>query len=514
MVFSSLTNRIRHSNFRYFIWPIRSYEISKFAPMALLLFFILLNQNLVRGIKDGFIVTLVGTQVISYIKLWVEMPIGLLFVYAYTKLCNIFTTEQVFRMMLLIFMSFFAIFAFIIFPNIHFFHPNPETVRYYTELYPHFKWFVIMWGDWSLVIFYVLGEMWPILILSVFFWQLANKITKTAEASRFYIFFNFFGQTNLLVSGIVIAYLTSGNHILMSLFDLSNSANEAILKSMTLIILISGMIIFLLHLYVEKHYVETIKGIYFKNKRTDILKLSFRESAKMIFRSRYLALICILMISYSTTINLLEGLWMSRIKALYPHTNDFMYYMANVAFWTGVATLIMAFIGNTIIRLFGWFWAAIITPLVTLIVGILFFLGVIYEEFLPIMFGGLIAYTPLYLVSVLGGLQNILSKGAKYSLFDSTKEMTYIPLDKEMKAKGKAAVDVIGAKLGKSIGAFTQFTCFTIFPFATHEDIAGFLMLLFIIISTIWIISVNNLYNHYNKALKIYEEQNIDAMIT
>ena len=60
------------------------------------------------------------------------------------------------------------------------------------------------------------------------------------------------------------------------------------------------------------------------------------------------------------------------------------------------------------------------------------------------------------LAVVFGTAQNIMSKSAKYSLFDPTKEMAYIPLDQESKVKGKAAIDVVGARLGKSGGSLVQ----------------------------------------------------------
>jgi ATP/ADP translocase len=47
-------------------------------------------------------------------------------------------------------------------------------------------------------------------------------------------------------------------------------------------------------------------------------------------------------------------------------------------------------------------------------------------------------------------------QATKYAIFDPTKEMSYIPLDKDSKSTGKAAIDVLGARLGKSAGAFSQ----------------------------------------------------------
>lgn len=492
---------LRHSNLRLAIWPIRSYELRKFLPIAILMLFILLTQNLVRNIKDGIVVMHIGTEVLSYIKLWGEMPIGVIFVIIYTKLCNIMTTEQIFRLVVSIFLGFFVLFAFVIYPNQDFFHPSKELVDYYVALFPHFKWFIRMWGQWSLVLYYIAGELWTVIVFFLFFWQLANKIVKTEEAKKFYIFFGLFGQTNLLISGLLIVYITKANNIFVTLFGGANSST-IVLQSMTSLILLFGIISLMLHRFIEVRFIWTMKNIIFKNQRTDVLKLDLVQSAKMVFTSRYLALICVLMVSYSTSISLIEGLWMSRSKALYPNIVDFMSYQGNVLFGTGCATFFFIFIGNYVIRNFGWFWGAVLTPLMTFLAGGLFFVFVLSENYLHHILPFVSHVAPLAIIVFVGSMQNILSKGVKYSLFDATKEMVYIPLDDEMKAKGKAAVDVLGTKLGKSIGAFIQMVSFTIFPACNHEDIAGFLLSLFVVTCILWIFGVRMLSNDYKAFLE------------
>ena len=50
----------------------------------------------------------------------------------------------------------------------------------------------------------------------------------------------------------------------------------------------------------------------------------------------------------------------------------------------------------------------------------------------------------------------IFGKGAKFSMFKPAEEMVYIGLDEESRTKGKAAIDVVGAQSGKSLGSVLQ----------------------------------------------------------
>lgn len=499
--------KVRNSNFRHLMWPIRSSELKKFLPMAFLLFSVLLNYNIVRGLKDSLIMTMVGPEVISFIKLWAEMPAGLIFVIIYAKMCNRISTERAFRYIVSFFLAFFMLFAFVLFPMRETFHPDPAIIEHYISILPNFKWFIVIWGKWSFVLFYVMVELWPVIVCSLLFWQLANKITKTEEATRFYSFFSLFGQANLLISGSVIVYFASESHFLINFFTGITDEAEITMKSLMIIVGVSGVFSLLLHYFIEKKVMEEDKDLKIQGHKT--LSLGIIESAKIIITSKYLWLICVLMICYATAVNLIEGLWFSKARALYPAMPDFMQYQGKVLFWTGIFTLLCALCGSTIIRRFGWFWGAVITPMMTLLAGGAFFIFAELQDHLESIFMAFTTVSSLGIIVFIGGVQNVLGKGTKYSLFDATKEMVYIPLNSELKTKGKAAVDVVGTKIGKSLGAFMQFMTFTIFPGSSYDDIIIFLMIVFVAICICWILGVASLSRHYRRILEVQEPQNV-----
>jgi AAA family ATP:ADP antiporter len=220
-------------------------------------------------------------------------------------------------------------------------------------------------------------------------------------------------------------------------------------------------------------------------------KLSLSESLKYILRSKYLGFIALLVICYGVSINLVEVMWKDQAGLLYPSKDAFSSFMGGLQIYTGIASVIFMLVGANVLRRCSWFVGAMVTPMATLITGLIFFMFIIFMENLEPIVSSIGGITVLGVVTTVGLIQSVLSKSIKYSLFDSTKEMSYIPLDDELKSKGKAAVDVIGGRAGKSGGALIQYLLLNVvFIGSTLVELAPVIAVIFIIILVAWLAAV------------------------
>jgi ATP:ADP antiporter, AAA family len=184
-------------------------------------------------------------------------------------------------------------------------------------------------------------------------------------------------------------------------------------------------------------------------------KLGLADSAKYLAQSKYIRNLATIVIAYGMAINIVEVTWKANLRKAFPDPNAYSAFMGNFSSCTGLVTLFMMLLGRTIFRRFGWGVASLVTPVVLGVTGVGFFCLTLFSTQLAPYIAAL-GTTPLLAAVFIGAAQNILSKSAKYSLFDPAKEMAYIPLDDEQRSKGKAAVDVIGNPMGKSGGSFIQ----------------------------------------------------------
>ena len=175
--------------------------------------------------------------------------------------------------------------------------------------------------------------------------------------------------------------------------------------------------------------------------------MSMVESAKFLASSQYLRLIAALVLGYGLSINFTEIMWKSLVKKQYPNPLEYQRFMGNFSSAVGLATCIVIFFGVHVIRLLGWRVGAMATPSIMALLAAPFFGCILI---------GLDSPARLQVAVIVGTIQSLLSKTSKYALFDPTTQMAYIPLDAESKVKGKAAIDVLGSRIGKSGGSLIQ----------------------------------------------------------
>lgn len=499
------TTQPEFGKWRSFFWPIHGYELKKVLPMLLMFFFILFNYTVLRDTKDTLVVTSGGAEVIPFLKFWGVLPMAVVFMLLYSKLANILSKPALFYTTVAPFILFFGLFALVLYPNRELLHPSAFADAMQAKLPDGFHGFISIFRYWTFSAFYVMSELWGSVALSLLFWGFANDITKVNESKRFYALFALGANFSLILAGMVVRALSN---IRTKLPDTIADPWQVSLNLLMLVVVISGFLIMGLYWWINKN-VLTDPRFYDPNQKAKMKKekpkMSLKESFMFLLRSKYLGCIALLVISYGVSINLIEVTWKSQLKLAYPDPNDYNSFMGMFSAFTGIATIFMIlFISSNVIRRLGWTFAALVTPAILLITGAAFFGFIIFRDSLTGVVG-LIGSTPLMAAVIIGMIQNIASKSSKYSMFDPTKEMAYIPLDQESKVKGKAAIDVVGARLGKSGGSLMQQgLILALGSIAAMTPYIG--VILFLIIS-VWMIAARSLGRQFAVANEAREQE-------
>ncbi|QEK37833.1 NTP/NDP exchange transporter [Candidatus Cytomitobacter indipagum] len=483
-------------------FPIQAKEIKKYLPTAMMMFIILFNYNIVRILKDSFIIGDAGAEVVNFLKPFVVLPASLLFVIFYSKMSNSFSEKNVFYVSVLPFIAFNIIFTHILYPNVSWLHPSAETIAGLKASYPKLRSIFPVYGLWTYSLYYTFSELWGTVAMNLLFWQFVNRIVSTDEAKRFYPSFGLVGNIGftlgsvLLLKTVTVATKDTGAFAK----QFTNVMNIVILLSFALVVLYWAINKFVLSDPSMLPCEEKVK----KKKKA---KPSLSESFKIVFSSKYLGLIMLLIFSYNAMINLVEVTWKSQVKA-YTSVADkeiskanYTAFVARTNIYTGLVSIALFVAANYLLSRFKWIISASITPIIMVSTSVLFFLFTVFPSIATPM-TAFFSSTPLFMAVVFGAIQNVASKSTKYSLFDPTKEMTYIPLDKELKSKGKAAVDIAGSRISKSFGSALQGVLLTVFGFSTQLQIAPYLMIFVISIGILWFIAVKLLAKEYASALQ------------
>lgn len=500
------------------LWPIHVHELTVFLPLFVLKFCVSFNYTILTATKDTLVVTAAGggAEVIPVLKGGVVLIIAFIAMLFYSKLSNKLSRTNLFYAVLFTFAAFFMLYGFVLFPYREVLSPNKSADWILSIVGESHKHWVSVYRDWMNSLFFVLAELWGGLMISVLFWGFANQITNVKDAARFYALYTAGGQVGTVCAGVVIYHYANSNAG-------NFTTNIAILMS---IVLFACLVIATVYWWTN-HYVVHRPGFRLNIPNQNELKtrpsLSLKESLLFIMRSPYLGLIAMMVIGYGISINMVEVSWKALLKLQFPTASDYQAYMGIVQTILGVVSLFVAvFVSGNIIRSYGWYASAQLTPIILGLTSLLFFItyfifpnyasnqSTLWHFNIPLLnfdIAGFtwhittktIIFTPLALLVLFGTIHNIACKTMKYCLFDTTKEMAYIPLDQEAKIKGKAAVDLVGARFGKSGASWTQLALIDCIGAGSMLDVLPLLFPCVAFIVIFWLFAVRGLNKRFTQ---------------
>jgi len=389
--------------------------------MALLCFLICINYHILRNLKDSLMLThdLAGAEAIPFLKTWVLIPGTVVLVSCLIWLSNRIRFSNLFFFSLAFFSGFFCFYLFLLHPFDEWITPHAAIDRIQMYFPAGWRGFLALLRYWPDSLFYVMAESWAVIIWYILFTGFANELMTSSEAKQTYPWIILSGNISAIFAGLAISGLTHAEW-------------EVTVTRLTFFICIVAALAALV--------------FYFMNQGASVrlsspFEMSFGQSIRALFSSRYLLNLALIVFGFNLVINLTEVIWKDQVLMAYPDPSDYCAIMGRVTVLIGIASALTTLLITRISAdRFHWTICAVMTPLVTMGTALLFFVPII----LPLQL------IPAAAIVLLGCAHIIFSRSTRYTLFDLAKELALIPLPSDQKFKAKSHIDGIGSRLGKA----------------------------------------------------------------
>jgi AAA family ATP:ADP antiporter len=296
----------------------------------------------------------------------------------------------------------------------------------------------------------MLVSLWGPIMMTVMFWQISNEIMSIKEAKKTYILLDMFTGLGLILGGFISPYFFNAETLMpLDPEALTTSVNYSII-----FFFISFLaILALYHILSKKIKTKQKLDVSLKAESvTNVAPLSFLKSLIDIFKSPYIWPIVAIMFSNDLTAQLLNLSWKSKMGLYFSGSRgEYNQMIGTLAMTIGYLSICFLPIGYIILARCRWLTAAFIPPILTLFMGLLFFSIILYTDSMdpatPFM-GTTLSKVIIWIGYVSGRSQMFLG------LFYATLLIAYIPLNENLKTKGRAIVELILAGGIKSLAMF------------------------------------------------------------
>ena len=374
-----------------------------------------ISYTILRSARNALVVADLGggARSIPWFELCGTMPGAILMTFCLTYLLNRHSIRRVFFIVIAVFTIFFLTFAIGVYPLL----TSPVLGSFVPKV--------------ASMTFFVMAELWKIALLTVLFWGLVNQYVPIEKAKTFYAPLMLGGSMGTILAGPMITLCTK------NLGNASWSESLALLMgTLALISVVTGWLFHKLW-----NYFSSLPRIQ-KEKKEEI---SLWSSIQACLKSRYLLLLGWVTIADYIAYALGEVVFFDLLKTKFPNPKDYCAFMGKLSVWNGVLTAFSALVITPyLLSKCRWVVASLVTPICLLVTEGAFFFA-LWNPALA---------SQLELLVILGSIFFCFVRAAKYTLFDTSKEISFVLLPPLQKMQGKLVVDGMCARVGRGSGSF------------------------------------------------------------
>lgn len=366
-----------------------------------------------------------GAGSIPWFELCGTMPGAVLMTLCLTYLLNRHSIRRVFFTVLTTFVTFFLVFSIIIYPLL------PYSKAFFNN--PAIATAVPIFASMT---FFVMAELWKIALLTVLFWGLVNQYVPLDSAKRYYAPLMLGGAVGGILAGPIISFCTADtiSH---------RSWTESLSLLMWALTLISLMVAWLFSLLWKEFSGNEQQASAKIEKKKETL--SVWSSVLICCKSRYLLLLAWVTIADYIAYALGEIIFLDLLKQKFPDPRAYCDFMGKLSVWNNILTAFSALVITPyLLKRCRWVVASLVTPVCLLLTEGAFFFSLWH----PSLAGR------LELIVILGSIFFCVVRAAKSTLFDTSKEISFVLLPPLEKMQGKLVVDGMCARLGRGSGSF------------------------------------------------------------
>ncbi len=430
------------------ILPIKKEELSTFIPLFIVMSCIVFNTKILKILKDTIVVTTpeMGAELIPFLKTWLLIPISLALICIVVRLMRMMSFINVYLIATAFFLLFYLVYVFLVRPIQSDLTPH-LLINYLDAILPYYLQKAVRIIEfWPTCLFYVICDIWPIILLSMLFWKFTSEVISHEQGKRFFPIFS------IDLGGILMSPLLALISMIAANYEIyGENLWELQLETLTLVIVFIGIIQSIVFYRLQKNIGSTdVVSEKPKKKKVPIKEVLGYA------RSPFFGSLAIMIFMFEFSDNLFDVLWKDTLGNYHPEPENFSRYLGVVTTITGIFTSIVPLIlTRFLLEKLSWSAVATITPVLRIVLCVAFF-GCFFFPNTALMMGAPFGLDALGFTVFVGGIQSCLMQMAKCTVFDNTKDLALMLAPKEEQGAARAFSDALSTKFGKSSSCLAQ----------------------------------------------------------